>query len=149
RGVIYAPSWVGTRDGGAFEDPSMIVAEVDASHRIRRFDQYGVDQLDEARARFAAIESGFAPDGPALLNFAPSWASEAASSRGTGSGSHIVQGGWHGARGRDGFGRSDGLADPGGHRSGDRRGGEGADAWAGPRRVVRDHPAGHRRIVGG
>jgi hypothetical protein len=62
RGVIYAPSWVGTRDGGAFEDPSMIVAEVDASHRIRRFDQYGVDQLDEARARFAAIASGFSPD---------------------------------------------------------------------------------------
>jgi hypothetical protein len=62
RGVIYAPSWVGTRDGGAFEDPSMIVAEIDASHRIRRFDQYGVDQLDEARARFTAIASGGAPD---------------------------------------------------------------------------------------
>jgi class 3 adenylate cyclase len=62
HGVIYAPSWVGTRDGGAFEDPSMIVAEIDASHRIRRFDQYGVDQLDEARARFAAIASGRAPD---------------------------------------------------------------------------------------
>ncbi len=62
RGVIYAPTWVGTRDGGAFEDPSMIVAEVDASHRIRRFDQYGVDQLDEARARFDAIASGAAPD---------------------------------------------------------------------------------------
>ena len=62
RGVIYAPSWVGTRDGGAFEDPSMIVAEIDASHRIRRFDQYGVDQLDEARARFAAIASRRAPD---------------------------------------------------------------------------------------
>jgi class 3 adenylate cyclase/tetratricopeptide (TPR) repeat protein len=62
RGVIYAPTWVGTRDGGAFEDPSMIVAEVDASHRIRRFDQYGVDQLDEARARFDAIASGAVPD---------------------------------------------------------------------------------------
>jgi hypothetical protein len=60
--VIYAPSWVGTRDGGAFEDPSMIVAEIDAAHRIRRFDQYSVDQLDEARARFAAIASGRAPD---------------------------------------------------------------------------------------
>ena len=62
RGVIYAPTWVGTRDGGAFEDPSMIVAEVDASHRIRRFDQYGVDQLDEARARFDAIASGASSD---------------------------------------------------------------------------------------
>ena len=40
----------------------MIVAEIDASHRIRRFDQYGVDQLDAARARFAAIASGRAPD---------------------------------------------------------------------------------------
>jgi class 3 adenylate cyclase/tetratricopeptide (TPR) repeat protein len=62
RGVIYAPAWVGTRDGGAFEDPSMVVAEFDALHRIRRFDQYGVDQLDEARARFDAIGSGDAHD---------------------------------------------------------------------------------------
>ena len=57
RAVIYAPAWVGTRDGGAFEDPSLIVAELDALHRVRRFDQYGLDQLDEARARFDAVGS--------------------------------------------------------------------------------------------
>ena len=28
RGVLYAPTWIGTRDGGAFEEPSLIVAEL-------------------------------------------------------------------------------------------------------------------------
>jgi len=63
RAVIYAPAWVGTRDGGAFEDPSMVVAEFDALHRIRRFDQYGADQVAEARARFDAIGPGPPRDG--------------------------------------------------------------------------------------
>ncbi len=63
RAVIYAPAWVGTREGGAFEDPSMVVAEFDALHRIRRFDQYGADEIVEARARFDGIGSGPPRDG--------------------------------------------------------------------------------------
>src|SRR5262249_56171820 len=43
RGVIYAPSWVGTRDGGAFEDPSMILAEIDPPPTILRFHHYALD----------------------------------------------------------------------------------------------------------
>src|SRR5262249_27266541 len=54
RVVVYAPTWVGTRDGGAFEDPSLIVAEVDDLHQIRRFDQYGLDRLAAPLARSAA-----------------------------------------------------------------------------------------------
>ncbi len=57
RGVLYAPTWIGTRDGGAFEEPSLIVAELDGSKKIRRFDQYDLDQLDQARARFDAIRA--------------------------------------------------------------------------------------------
>jgi ketosteroid isomerase-like protein len=58
HGIIYAPTWIGSREGGAFDAPSIIVAEVDAQHRIRRFDQYDVDRVDEARARFEAIRPG-------------------------------------------------------------------------------------------
>jgi ketosteroid isomerase-like protein len=52
--VLYATSWIGTREGGAFEEPSVIVAEVDDRGRFRRFDQFDVRQLDEARAWYAA-----------------------------------------------------------------------------------------------
>ena len=55
RGIFYSPTWIGTREGGAFEEPSLIVAELDGSKRFRRFDQYNLDQLEEARARFDAI----------------------------------------------------------------------------------------------
>jgi ketosteroid isomerase-like protein len=47
--------WAGTRDGGAFEEPSLMVAELDSSGRIRRFDQYELERLAEARARYASI----------------------------------------------------------------------------------------------
>ncbi len=52
---LYVTTWVGTRDGGAFETPSVIVAEVDSEGRIRGFDQYDIDRLDEIRARFGAV----------------------------------------------------------------------------------------------
>jgi ketosteroid isomerase-like protein len=54
RRVLYAPAWVGTRDGGAFEEPSLIVAEIDEQGRFRRFDQFDPSQLDEARNRYAS-----------------------------------------------------------------------------------------------
>jgi len=39
HGSLYTPVWVGTHDGGAFETPSVFVAEYDGRERIRRFDQ--------------------------------------------------------------------------------------------------------------
>jgi hypothetical protein len=47
---------LGTHEGGAFEQPRVTVNEVDAQGRERRRDIYTLDQLDEAWARFAAID---------------------------------------------------------------------------------------------
>src|SRR5207253_2351643 len=60
---LYLTTWVGTREGGGFESPSAIVCELDATGRICRFDQYGLDQLDEARALFAATNARPPPHG--------------------------------------------------------------------------------------
>jgi hypothetical protein len=54
-GYLYFTSWQGTREGGAFEEPSWIVCELDANGRIRRFDQYDLEQRTEAQAQLAAI----------------------------------------------------------------------------------------------
>jgi len=63
---LYVTTWVGTREGGAFETPSVIVCELDAMSRICRFDQYDVDQIEEARARLetkgAPTNGGTPPD---------------------------------------------------------------------------------------
>jgi class 3 adenylate cyclase/ketosteroid isomerase-like protein len=53
RRLLWVASWAGTREGGAFEAPWVIVSEHDADGSVRRFDQYDVEQLDEALARFA------------------------------------------------------------------------------------------------
>jgi tetratricopeptide (TPR) repeat protein len=45
----------GTREGGAFEDSRVVVAELDAQGRTCRLDFYTLDQLDEARAHFEAL----------------------------------------------------------------------------------------------
>jgi len=58
RGYLVVTVWVGTREGGAYEAPSLMVAELDADGRIRRFDQYDVDRLDEAKARYAELRDG-------------------------------------------------------------------------------------------
>jgi class 3 adenylate cyclase/ketosteroid isomerase-like protein len=55
RGYLVVTVWVGTREGGAFEEPSLMVAELDGAGRIARFDQYEMGALDEARVRFAAV----------------------------------------------------------------------------------------------
>jgi tetratricopeptide (TPR) repeat protein len=53
--LLWVAAWVGTRDGGPFETPWIIVSEHDARGRVVRFDQYDLDQLDRARARFAEV----------------------------------------------------------------------------------------------
>ena len=61
-GYLYFTSWQGTREGGAFEEPSWIVCELDARGRIRAFDQYELEQQAEARARLAEIAAKSARD---------------------------------------------------------------------------------------
>ncbi len=46
---LYVATWVGTHEGANFETPSLIVCELDETGKIRRFDQYDMDRLDEAR----------------------------------------------------------------------------------------------------
>ncbi|HYC23564.1 MAG TPA: nuclear transport factor 2 family protein, partial [Candidatus Bathyarchaeia archaeon] len=55
-------TWVGTREGGAFEAPSFVVAEVDDGGRIRRIDQYDLHRRDEAEARFQEIAASRDPN---------------------------------------------------------------------------------------
>jgi ketosteroid isomerase-like protein len=55
RALFWVAAWEGAHQGGAFEAPWIIVSEHDASGTVRRFDQYDLDQLDEARARFAKL----------------------------------------------------------------------------------------------
>ncbi len=51
-GLLWIGAWVGTRDGGAFETPWITVSEHDARGIVLRFDQYDLNQLAAARARF-------------------------------------------------------------------------------------------------
>src|SRR5262249_49681100 len=55
RKFLYVPTWVGTREGGAFETPSVIVCELDGTGRFRRFEVYDLDQLDEAAAHYEQL----------------------------------------------------------------------------------------------
>jgi hypothetical protein len=55
RRYLVTTVWEGTRDGGRFEEPSWMVAELDPQARVRRFDQYDLEGYDEALARFAEI----------------------------------------------------------------------------------------------
>ncbi len=57
-GFLYGTTWLGTRDGGSFEAPSITVCELDAAGLIRRFDQYDLAQLDQATARFDEVTAG-------------------------------------------------------------------------------------------
>jgi ketosteroid isomerase-like protein len=62
RGYLVLTVWVGTREGGAFEEPSLMVAELDDAMRIRRFDWYDLERQGEARARFAEVAASAARD---------------------------------------------------------------------------------------
>ncbi|MCX5738834.1 MAG: hypothetical protein NTZ61_10140, partial [Proteobacteria bacterium] len=66
HGFLVVTAWSGTRDGGAFEEPSGMVGELDDAGRLRRLDQYDLERLDEARARFAEISTPAAPDPPRI-----------------------------------------------------------------------------------
>jgi class 3 adenylate cyclase/tetratricopeptide (TPR) repeat protein len=54
-GFLCVTRWLGTHEGGVFEAPSITVSEIDGVGRARRFDQYDIDQMDEAWARVEAI----------------------------------------------------------------------------------------------
>src|SRR4029077_11138363 len=54
-GFLCVTRWLGTHQGGAFEAPSITVSGLDGLGRAQRFDQYDVDQLDEAWARVALV----------------------------------------------------------------------------------------------
>lgn len=60
RAALRQIAYVGTRDGGAFETPFLTVVETDPSGRRRSVDSYDLDQLDQARARFAEITAAAA-----------------------------------------------------------------------------------------
>ncbi len=62
RTLLWAGAWQGTRDGGQFETPWIIVSEHDAAGRVHRFDQYDLDQVATALARFGVLASE--PAGP-------------------------------------------------------------------------------------
>ena len=51
-GFLYGTTWLGTREGGRFEAPSVTVCQLDSAGLICRFDQYDLAQIDEATARF-------------------------------------------------------------------------------------------------
>ncbi|HEV7732044.1 MAG TPA: nuclear transport factor 2 family protein [Candidatus Binatia bacterium] len=55
RGVIADNVWVGTRDGGAFESPFIVVTELDGAGLTRRCDFYDPDHLEQAFSRFHEI----------------------------------------------------------------------------------------------
>ena len=68
RGVLAVLRRSGSREGGAFEIPVVTVDEVAPDGRVRRLHLYDLEQLDEARACYAALRS--APPTPRLENLA-------------------------------------------------------------------------------
>lgn len=56
-GFLALSTWIGTHEGGTFEAPSYIVGEIDAAGYASRFDQYDLDQLPAAQARWAALRA--------------------------------------------------------------------------------------------
>jgi len=60
RAALLVDTWVGTREGGAFEAPRAIVFDFDERGRIRSMDFYNPEQIDEARAQFAVISANTA-----------------------------------------------------------------------------------------
>jgi ketosteroid isomerase-like protein len=55
HGALAVVVLLGTREGGAFEEPRVVVYENDAWGKRIREDLYTLDQLDEAWARFAEL----------------------------------------------------------------------------------------------
>ncbi len=68
-GAVVVGGFQGTRDGGSFEIPNLVVMEVDGSGALARTDVYEPDQLDQALARFDALLAA-APTVPPFANAA-------------------------------------------------------------------------------
>jgi hypothetical protein len=64
RGRLWRFAGQGTREGGDFEAPMILVVELDEAGRERRLDVWDPEQLDTALARFAEIEALAAPPAP-------------------------------------------------------------------------------------
>jgi hypothetical protein len=67
RAALFVNTWVGTREGGAFEAPRAVVFAFDALGHIRSMDFYDPEQLDQAAARFDAIGASAVGDPLAAL----------------------------------------------------------------------------------
>ncbi|TFH25446.1 MAG: DUF4440 domain-containing protein [Myxococcales bacterium] len=61
RAALWKYSWYGTREGGAFEIPCVLVAELNEDGRHRRFDVWDGDALDAAFARFEELSASVIP----------------------------------------------------------------------------------------
>jgi hypothetical protein len=55
RGSLWQLAWHGTRDGGGFETPLLLVCETDVEGRQSRLDVWDLDHVDAALARWAAV----------------------------------------------------------------------------------------------
>lgn len=55
RGSLWQFAWHGTRDGGGFETPLLLVCETDDEGRQSRLDVWDLDHVDAALARWAAV----------------------------------------------------------------------------------------------
>jgi GNAT superfamily N-acetyltransferase/ketosteroid isomerase-like protein len=64
RGVLWVARWAGTHEGGPYDTPWISVSEHDAAGVVRRLDQYDLDQLEAARARFEALRTGSPASAP-------------------------------------------------------------------------------------
>ncbi len=65
RGILKRTALVGTRDGGAFENPLFLVEELDEQGRFVRADSWDIEDRDQVLACFAGI-SGAASFGSAV-----------------------------------------------------------------------------------
>jgi ketosteroid isomerase-like protein len=55
RGFLFHYSWQGTREGGEFDTPQLLVVELDDQGRQRRLDVWDCEALDAALTRFAEL----------------------------------------------------------------------------------------------
>ena len=55
RAFLTQVAQVGTREGGAFETPFLVVGTVDARGLLREYVLYDLDQIDAARTRFEEL----------------------------------------------------------------------------------------------
>jgi hypothetical protein len=64
-GLLLEYTWLGTREGGAFENLLVAAIEIDAFGRARRVDVWEAEKLEQAQARFEALSA--TPEAPAAI----------------------------------------------------------------------------------